>query len=52
MRLWRHERRILPTPGEAWECLLVDQLTVRPLFAAGLVRWFLTCIFRHRHRVL
>ncbi len=52
MRLWRHERRILPTPGEAGECLLIDQLTVRPLFAAGLVRWFLTRIFRHRHRVL
>ncbi|MGV8677691.1 hypothetical protein ACV356_31540, partial [Pseudomonas aeruginosa] len=52
MRLWRLSRRVLRPPGGAGECLLVAQLPVRPLFATGLVRWFLTLIFRHRHRVL
>ena len=52
MELWRHERRILPCPGEPASVLLVDRLTFRPRMARRVVRWFIHRVFVHRHAVL
>jgi ligand-binding SRPBCC domain-containing protein len=52
MKLWRHERRILPCPDEPGAVLLADQLRFRPRRARRLTRWFIGRVFVHRHAVL
>lgn len=52
MKLWRHERQIVPCPSRPDAVLLIDQLTFRPRFARGLTRGFIRRVFTHRHRVL
>jgi ligand-binding SRPBCC domain-containing protein len=52
MKLWRHERRIVPCPTDPGAVLLVDQLTFRPRVAQRLVGWFIRRVFTHRHEVL
>jgi len=52
MELWRHERHLAPGPDDPSVVLLVDELTFRPRFAKGLVRWFIGRVFAHRHAVL
>ncbi|MBK8904939.1 MAG: hypothetical protein IPM53_27415 [Anaerolineaceae bacterium] len=52
MKLWRHERRIVPCPDDPSAVLLVDQLTFRPRIAQRLVGWFISQVFAHRHKVL
>jgi ligand-binding SRPBCC domain-containing protein len=52
MRLWRHERRILPCPDDPGAVLVVDQLRFRPRMATRLVKWFIGRVFSHRHAVL
>jgi ligand-binding SRPBCC domain-containing protein len=52
MKLWRHERRILPCPSDPDAVLLVDQLTFQPRMAKRLVGWFIRRFFIHRHEVL
>lgn len=49
MRLWRHERIIVPTREGA---LVTDKLEFSPRFAAPLVRLFVKRFFEHRHSVL
>lgn len=49
MRLWRHERTIDSRNGGS---RLTDRLTFEPRMAAPVVRWFISALFRHRHRVL
>ncbi len=52
MKLWRHERRILPCSSEPNVVLLTDQLTFHPRMAKRLTSWFMNRVFTHRHRVL
>lgn len=56
MKLWRHERRIVPCPSEPGSepgsVILLDQLTFSPRFAKGLTAWFIHRVFTHRHKVL
>jgi ligand-binding SRPBCC domain-containing protein len=52
MRLWRHERQILPHPSDPRAVMLVDQLIFRPRMARHLVTWFIRRVFTHRHKVL
>ena len=49
MRLWEHARAIDPVAGGS---RISDRLTFEPRVGGGLVRWFVTTLFRHRHRVL
>src|SRR3990172_6737786 len=41
MKLWRHERRIVPCLSDPSAVLLVDQLTFRPRMAPRLIGWFI-----------
>lgn len=52
MKLWRHERHIMPCPNEPDTYLLVDQLTFQPRMAKRLVAGFIRRVFNHRHQVL
>ena len=52
MKLWRHERHIMPCLSDSHAVLLVDQLTFRPRLAHRLVKWFIHCVFTHRHKVI
>jgi len=52
MKLWRHERQIVPCPSDPDTVLLVDLLTFRPRMARRLVGWFIRRVFVHRHEVL
>ncbi len=52
MTLWRHERRIAPSPANPAAVLLIDQLTFQPHMAKRLVSWFIRRFFMHRHDVL
>jgi hypothetical protein len=52
MKLWRHERSIVPCTAESGAVLLVDQLTFQPRMAKRLVVWFIGRVFSHRHTVL
>jgi ligand-binding SRPBCC domain-containing protein len=52
MRLWRHERQLTPAEAPDAVVVLTDRLTFQPRFAPGLVAWFVTVFFRHRHSVL
>jgi hypothetical protein len=49
MKLWRHERVIVPA-GEG--ALVTDKLEFSPRFATPLVRLFIKHFFQHRHSVL
>lgn len=49
MKSWRHERVIAPgTDGTR----VVDTLEFTPRFATGVVAWFISKFFQHRHTVL
>ena len=52
MKLWRHERRIVPCASDSNAVLLVDQLTFQPRMASRFVKWFIHRVFVHRHQVL
>jgi ligand-binding SRPBCC domain-containing protein len=52
MKLWRHERRLVPSPADPESTLLVDQLTFQPRMAKRFVGWFIGHVFTHRHKVL
>jgi len=52
MKLWRHERHIVPCPSDPAAVLLVDQLTFQPRMMKRLVGWFIRRVFIHRHNVL
>jgi hypothetical protein len=52
MKLWRHERRIIPSSSHPTAVLLVDQLTFQPRMAKRIVGWFIRRVFIHRHGVL
>ena len=52
MKLWRHERRIVPCSSDTSVVLLVDRLTFQPRMAQRLVGWFIQLVFHHRHKVL
>jgi ligand-binding SRPBCC domain-containing protein len=52
MKLWRHERHIVPCPNDPAAVLLVDQLTFQPRMMKRLVGWFIRRVFIHRHNVL
>jgi ligand-binding SRPBCC domain-containing protein len=49
MKAWRHEREIRPAVGGT---RLVDTLEFTPRFATGIVKWFISRFFQHRHEVL
>jgi hypothetical protein len=49
MKSWRHERVIEP---DADGTKVVDKLEFTPRFATGLVKWFISKFFQHRHAVL
>jgi len=49
MKLWRHERRIVP---QGQGCLLTDTLTFQPRYASGLLTWLVRRVFTHRHAML
>ena len=49
MKLWRHERRIVPS---AAGCTIRDHITFEPRMAASFTAWFMRKVFKHRHRVL
>jgi hypothetical protein len=49
MKSWRHERVIEP---DADGTKVVDNLEFTPRFATGLVKWFISKFFQHRHAVL
>jgi len=49
MKLWRHERRIVPTSNGS---RVIDHLTFQPKWATGVTAWFIRTAFRHRHKVL
>lgn len=49
MKLWRHERIIVPVSGGA---TVIDNIEFAPRFASFIVRWFVNLFFRHRHSVL
>jgi len=52
MKLWRHERRIVPCPADSSAVLLADHITFNPRMAKRLLGWFIRRIFIHRHEVL
>jgi hypothetical protein len=49
MKSWRHERVIEPA-GDGTK--VVDSLEFTPRFATGIVKWFISKFFQHRHAVL
>lgn len=49
MKDWRHERVIAPGPDGT---RVVDKLEFTPRFATGMVKWFISQFFKHRHTVL
>ncbi len=49
MKLWRHERKILPT---AIGSKIIDHLTFQPKWGNSIVAWFIRKLFEHRHNVL
>ena len=49
MKSWRHERVIAPAQGGT---KVVDTLEFTPRFATGIVKWFISKFFQHRHAVL
>jgi len=49
MKSWRHERVIAPGADGT---RVVDTLEFTPRFATGIVTWFISKFFQHRHTVL
>lgn len=49
MKLWRHERRIVPTSEGS---RVIDRLTFQPKWATAVTAWFIRTVFNHRHKVL
>jgi ligand-binding SRPBCC domain-containing protein len=49
MKLWRHDRRIVPT---AQGSRIVDHLTFEPRWARGITTRFIHAVFKHRHKVI
>jgi hypothetical protein len=49
MRLWRHERKIIPSDKG---CILTDEISFEPRFAGFLSNKVVNAFFRHRHRML
>jgi len=49
MKSWRHERVIEPAADGT---KVVDTLEFTPRFATGIVKWFISKFFQHRHAVL
>ena len=49
MKYWRHERVIQPGADGT---RVVDNLEFTPRFATGMVTWFISKFFQHRHAVL
>ena len=52
MKLWRHERNILPCPDDSHTLLLSDRLVFQPRLAKRLSCWLVGQLFTHRHQVL
>jgi ligand-binding SRPBCC domain-containing protein len=52
MKHWRHERRLLDSPGDPAAVRLSDHLTFEARFAPTLVGRFIERVFQHRHQVL
>lgn len=52
MRLWRHERHIVPSPEDSRAVLLIDDLTFSPRVAKRLIGRFIRRVFIHRHEVI
>jgi len=50
-RVWNHRRTLTPIDGGTH---IVDELSFEPrvALAAPFLRWFITTVFTHRHRVL
>jgi len=51
MKLWRHERLIEPC-GDGEGARVVDTLEFTPRMASGIVAWFVSRFFLHRHAML
>lgn len=49
MRLWRHERRVIP---DGTGCRVTDALTFEPRIGGRLVEAFVARFFAHRHKML
>jgi ligand-binding SRPBCC domain-containing protein len=49
MKLWRHDRKIVPTNGGS---RIVDHLTFEPKRVKGVTVWFIKTVFKHRHKVI
>jgi len=49
MKLWRHERRIVPISNGS---RIIDHLTFQPKLAPRIVAWFISAFFNRRHRVI
>lgn len=49
MKSWRHERLI---EHDLDGTHVVDKLEFTPRFASGIVKWFISQFFKHRHAVL
>lgn len=52
MKLWRHERRVVPSAADPAAVVLIDHLTFQPRMAKRFVGWFIRRVFTHRHKVL
>jgi ligand-binding SRPBCC domain-containing protein len=49
MKLWRHERRIIPAGSG---CIVTDRLTFEPMWARAIASRCVRFLFNHRHRIL
>jgi ligand-binding SRPBCC domain-containing protein len=49
MKLWRHDRRIVPTANGSQ---IIDHLTFEPRWIKGVTAWFIHTVFLHRHKVI
>lgn len=49
MRLWRHQRTVIPIAGG---CRIRDDLTFAPRGARRAITWLVRVLFTHRHAVL
>lgn len=49
MRLWRHERRIIPAGSG---CIVSDRLAFEPLWGRSIASRCVRILFNHRHKIL
>jgi len=49
MKLWRHDRKIVPTDGGS---RIIDHLKFEPRWVKGVTAWFINTVFKHRHKVI